>query len=52
MLDQDPTDQPERTEAGTAPDAGTASAPPVVTRRTRKAPAKKAAPAPERRRAC
>jgi ribonuclease E len=53
MLSQDPTDQPQRTESGTgsAPDAGsdagTASTAPVVTRRTRKAPAKKAAPAPD-----
>ena len=48
MLD---SDQPERTEAGTGdtPDTPAATSPsaPVVTRRTRKAPAKKAAAAPE-----
>ncbi len=41
MLSQGSADQPESTEAGTG------STPPVVTRRTRKAPAKKAAPAPD-----
>ncbi|WP_416953585.1 Rne/Rng family ribonuclease [Nocardioides sp. T5] len=47
MLSDDQPDQPERTESGSATpgatDGGTA---PVVTRRTRKAPAKKAAAAP------
>jgi ribonuclease E len=53
MLSDDQPDQPERTESGSAtpeagnePTAATSSAPPVVTRRTRKAPAKKAAAAP------
>jgi ribonuclease E len=50
MLSDDQNDQPERSESGAdtpvAPPE-TASAAPVVTRRTRKAPAKKAAAAPE-----
>ena len=52
MLSDDQNDQPERTEAGTpTPEAGqpaetVAPAAPVVTRRTRKAPARKAAAAP------
>ena len=44
MLSDDQNDQPERTESGvTTPEAGQPTAPPatpVVTRRTRKAPAK------------
>ncbi len=47
MLDQDPTDQPAGSGADAGSDTGTASTAPVVTRRTRKAPAKKAAPAPD-----
>ena len=50
MLSDDQNDQSERSESGAdtpvAPPE-TASAAPVVTRRTRKAPAKKAAAAPE-----
>lgn len=53
MLSDDQPDQPERTESGSAtpeagnePTADTSPAAPVVTRRTRKAPAKKAAAAP------
>ncbi len=52
MLSDDQNDQPERTESGApTPEAGqpaeaAAPATPVVTRRTRKAPAKKAAAAP------
>lgn len=53
MLSDDQPDQPERTESGSTtpeasnePTAATSPAPPVVTRRTRKAPAKKAAAAP------
>ena len=52
MLSDDQNDQPERTESGApTPEAGqpaeaAAPATPVVTRRTRKAPARKAATAP------
>ncbi|MCY4727814.1 Rne/Rng family ribonuclease [Nocardioides sp. STR2] len=53
MLSDDQNDQPERTESGTPtpeaaspPTEGAAPAAPVVTRRTRKAPAKKAAAVP------
>jgi ribonuclease E len=50
MLSDDQPDQPERTESGSATPGSandpTTPAAPVVTRRTRKAPAKKAAAAP------